>query len=111
MKVWKAIRDESHEEEWKAYITVMEEDRQTTVRRKEESGADAVRMDKTWLETGDGFIEKRYEGTAVLPILPQSFEAGWPMPRGDFLAWKRCVACLFSETVSGHQQRRTTAFW
>ena len=79
--------------------------------RKEEGGTDAVRVDKAWFEIGDSFIEKRDEGAAVLPILPQSFETGWPMPRGECPTWKRYVARLFYKTVSGHQQWRATAFW
>ena len=110
MKVGKTVGDKSHEEVRKAYVTIMEEDRQTAVRRKEESGADTVRVDEAWGEIRDGFIEKWDEGAAVLPILPQSFEAGWPMPCGECPTWERRVASLFCKTVSGHQQRRAAAF-
>ena len=95
MKVGKTIGDMFGEEEGEAYVTIMEQDRQTAVRRKEESGADAVRVDETWVESSDDFVKKRNEGTAVLPILPQSFETGWPMPRGEYPTWKRCIARLF----------------
>ena len=111
MEVGKAVGDESHEEVRKTYVAIMEEDRQTTVRRKEESGADAVRVDEAWGEFGDGFIEERDEGAAVLPILPQSFEAGWPMSSGEYSTWKSCIVRLFRETFSGHEQWRTVAFW
>ena len=101
----------SDEEEREAVVTVMEQDRELAIRWKKQGGADAVRVDETWLEFGDDFIEERGEGATILPILPQSFEAGWPMPCGECPIWKRFVTCLFSETVSGHQQRREAAFW
>ena len=107
MEVGKTISDMPDKEEWEAVVTVVEQDRETAIRWKKQGGADAVRVDETWLEFDDDFIEERGEGAAVLPILPQSFETGRPMPRSECPTQKSRVARLFSEAVGGHQQWRT----
>ena len=88
MEVGETIHDESHEEEREAVVTVMEQDRELAIRWKKQGGADAVRVDETWLEFGDDFIEERGEGATILPILPQAFEAGRPMPCSKRPVWK-----------------------
>ncbi len=110
VQILKTVGDEAGNEKWKRTVAVMEKDGQTTICWEEESGADAVRVNEAWGEISDGFIKKRDESMTVLPILPQSFEADWPMPRGKCPAGKCRVARLFSETIGGHQQRRTAAF-
>ena len=88
MEVGKTISDMPDKEEWEAVVTVVEQDRETAIRWKKQGGADAVRVDETWLEFGDDFIEERGEGATILPILPQAFEAGRPMPCNKRPVWK-----------------------